>query len=238
MVLYYSQAFTPSAQQTHEIVLDTPYVIDQTKDLLVGWSATHGAGVYPCALDAVTSTHQPLNWLMLDNVWQTMDLDGDWIVHVFIDGKCFSADDCTAEQPYCVSDECVECASAADCAEEESCEDGQCLFLTDTDADGVVDVDDNCPDVCNPQQLDGDSDGIGDLCDSTPGCDGCGTPECETDGQCDSDQDGIFDAQDNCPDTCNDQQLDADDDGIGDVCDGTPGCGGCGAPECEEVCTP
>ena len=47
MELHYSQAFTPAAGQINEIVLDTPYVIDETKDLLIGWSATHSAGTTP-----------------------------------------------------------------------------------------------------------------------------------------------------------------------------------------------
>ena len=36
----------------------------------------------------------------------------------------------------------------------------------DTDVDGVADVDDNCPRVPNPDQLDGDGDGVGDLCEA------------------------------------------------------------------------
>jgi hypothetical protein len=52
----------------------------------------------------------------------------------------------------------------------------------------------------------------------------------------DSDSDGVRDAVDNCPDTCNTQQLDADNDTIGDVCDETSGCGGCGQPACEVSC--
>lgn len=36
---------------------------------------------------------------------------------------------------------------------------------TDTDGDGIIDVDDNCPTVANPNQSDNDNDGIGDLCD-------------------------------------------------------------------------
>ena len=52
----------------------------------------------------------------------------------------------------------------------------------------------------------------------------------------DSDNDGVPDNADNCPTDCNTQQLDADGDGIGDVCDTTPGCGGCGLPQCEQEC--
>ncbi len=109
---------------------------------------------------------------------------------------------------------------------------------TDTDLDGFVDSQDNCPSKCNPQQKDADGDGIGDVCDTAPGCGGCGQTACEVQGQCDSDNDGIADGVDNCPATCNTQQKDADGDGIGDVCDTAPGCGGCGQTVCEAVCTP
>ncbi len=57
---------------------------------------------------------------------------------------------------------------------------------TDRDADGVVDTTDNCPDVFNPQQADGDGDGIGNKCD-----DGS-TPPTDTDG------DGVPDSTDEC----------------------------------------
>ncbi|PKN55529.1 MAG: hypothetical protein CVU56_20835 [Deltaproteobacteria bacterium HGW-Deltaproteobacteria-14] len=40
--------------------------------------------------------------------------------------------------------------------------------LLDRDHDGVVDGGDNCPDTFNPDQLDTDLDGIGDVCDDTP----------------------------------------------------------------------
>ena len=71
----------------------------------------------------------------------------------------------------------------------------------DDDADGHLDVTDNCPTLTNPSQADLDLDGQGDACDL------------------DDDNDGHPDLADNCPSASNVQQRDVDDDGLGDACD-------------------
>ncbi len=40
--------------------------------------------------------------------------------------------------------------------------------LNDRDGDGILDAEDNCPTIPNPDQTDNDSDGVGDACDSCP----------------------------------------------------------------------
>lgn len=78
----------------------------------------------------------------------------------------------------------------------------------DTDNDGVIDNDDNCPNVANPDQADSNNNGIGDACEAT--------------GEPDADNDGRPDTADNCVDVWNVNQADNDNDGIGNVCDATP----------------
>ncbi|NVB79427.1 MAG: hypothetical protein HOV81_13615 [Kofleriaceae bacterium] len=104
--------------------------------------------------------------------------------------------------------------------------------LRDTDGDGKPDIEDNCPSVPNPDQLDSDHDNRGDACDTecsatdidsdhdgTPDhCDLC--PAFPTMGQHDEDSDGIGDECDNCPATANvGQEHAADLDDLGDACD-------------------
>jgi hypothetical protein len=68
------------------------------------------------------------------------------------------------------------------------------VVITDTDNDGFLDVDDNCPMTANNDQADNDGDGQGDVCDN------------------DDDNDGILDINDNCPFE-NSSGFDADNDG-------------------------
>ena len=72
--------------------------------------------------------------------------------------------------------------------------------LSDTDDDSIPDQRDNCVQLANPDQLDINQNGRGDVCD-------------------DFDRDSIINSLDNCPDTPNRQQADEDNDGIGDDCD-------------------
>ena len=89
-------------------------------------------------------------------------------------------------------------------------------WLIDPDADGIYSTTDgsgfetweeylgpydNCPETYNPDQVDLDADGIGDVCDT------------------DMDGDGVPNAGDNCPVTPNEDQIDRDRDGVGDECD-------------------
>ena len=80
----------------------------------------------------------------------------------------------------------------------------------DGDSDGIGDVCDNCP-TFNPDQRDADGDGLGNACDNCPFDDNV--------LQDDIDGDGVGDDCDNCPLDFNPGQTDSDGDGIGDLCD-------------------
>ena len=80
----------------------------------------------------------------------------------------------------------------------------------DGDGDTVLDPEDNCPAVPNPDQADCDDDDVGDVCDPT------------SEGP-DEDSDSVADACDNCPSEANpDQANTRDGDEVGDDCDPRP----------------
>lgn len=105
---------------------------------------------------------------------------------------------------------------------------------TDIDGDGLMDMEDNCPDIYNPNQDDADVDSVGDSCDNClmvynpdqantdedefgDACDNC--PDDYNPGQYDGDSDEVGYICDNCPTLPNPEQEDVDNDGFGDVCD-------------------
>lgn len=133
----------------------------------------------------------------------------------------------------------------------------------DTDGDGVIDRDDNCPSVPNADQQDTDQDGLGDVCDDDADGDGyvAGQDCDDLDAAifepatyfADTDADGygdpddttaactltppngyVADGTDNCPLVSNADQADADGDGTGDACEGDED--GDGIPDDEDNC--
>ena len=101
---------------------------------------------------------------------------------------------------------------------------------SDSDSDGFPDVDlncpepscqkDNCPDIPNPNQVDSDSDGLGNACDNCPNDHNPGQEDVNgnfvgdpCDVGADTDNDGVVDGVDNCPSISNSDQLDTDLDG-------------------------
>jgi hypothetical protein len=98
----------------------------------------------------------------------------------------------------------------------------------DADSDEIGDVCDNCPVVANFNQADTDNDGIGDLCDNCPLIFNPDQEDMDSDmvgDVCDDDLDGdgILNNEDNCSEVYNPNQKDVDDDGIGDICDSPKG---------------
>ncbi|MBN1212207.1 MAG: thrombospondin type 3 repeat-containing protein, partial [candidate division Zixibacteria bacterium] len=73
-------------------------------------------------------------------------------------------------------------------------------YLYDNDLDGIPEDVDNCPEDYNPEQIDTDDDGLGNVCDD------------------DDDGDNIDDWVDNCPSVYNPGQEDSLGNGVGDVC--------------------
>jgi len=80
----------------------------------------------------------------------------------------------------------------------------------DADSDGVGNVCDNCA-FANPEQEDADSDEVGNTCDNCPAVSNA--------GQEDADLDSVGNACDNCPAVANADQADTDGDGVGDACE-------------------
>jgi len=94
----------------------------------------------------------------------------------------------------------------------------------DIDGDRVGDDTDNCLNIYNPDQVDTDNDGLGDVCDIDD-TDNDGYPDTidncmlTANDQTDTDTDGLGNSCDNCTDKSNVDQRDTDGDGYGNLCD-------------------
>jgi len=112
----------------------------------------------------------------------------------------------------------------------------------DVDGDEITNLSDNCPEVANEFQSDGDRDGVGDACDNClriPNPDQADSNGNGMGDACESiydgDGDGVWDGDDNCVGTPNPGQEDGEfacsdsgscihaPDGVGDACDNCPG---------------
>jgi hypothetical protein len=85
------------------------------------------------------------------------------------------------------------------------------LDQADQATDGRGNLCDNCVNVANPTQANGDGDAVGDVCDT-----------CPADPQNDQDADGRCGNVDNCPTVSNPTQTNSDADPYGDACDCRP----------------
>lgn len=118
----------------------------------------------------------------------SFDPDGDTIEHhiVAVDGQ--ELPEPTHEAEICGAGEHVITLQVVDNqGANDSC-DAKVTIEVDTDGDGVLDSDDNCPSDPNPDQADSDGDGVGNACDNCPNV-------ANTD-QADSDGDGVGDVCD------------------------------------------
>jgi hypothetical protein len=93
--------------------------------------------------------------------------------------------------------------------------------VLDQDADGLVNLADNCPTAANPLQEDLDLNGLGDACDGDRDGDGTlnATDTLPDDPNEWTDADGVGDTVDNCLGLDNADQTDTDGDLVGDACD-------------------
>lgn len=182
-------------------------------------------------------------------------------VHTAIEGcpsnNCDDNDPCTLDEMDPATGQCTSisipacgqnnCDDGDPCTTDEIDPNGSCIHvpvpgcngLGDSDMDGIADLNDNCPDQVNPDQLDTDADGIGDLCDADQ--DGDGDPDAS---DCNPTNAAVSQF---APEVCNSMDDDCDGDvdediaAVGQTC--VDPAGVCGVWSCvpgafEPICVP
>lgn len=114
--------------------------------------------------------------------------------HATLGAPCSDVEPCPTGQA-CIAGTCGGAAGNAPDAPADF--DAPVITATDRDGDGIDDVDDNCPDVPNPDQGNEDGDKFGDACDPCP-IEANDTPS-------DPDGDGVADGCDPHPTTPGDK---------------------------------
>jgi len=114
----------------------------------------------------------------IPDVCESPDTDGDGTADIC--DTCTDTDGDGFGDPGFAVNTCPEDGCPADAAKHAPGVCGCGVADADTDADGVLDCNDNCPDVANADQADSNGDGVGDACTPPPagapgGCGvGCG----------------------------------------------------------------
>jgi len=186
-------------------------VIESTAFGTVGCGSATPAAPYNLGR---TTTHEVGHYLLLDHIW----------------GNGCSVDDQVADTPNS-SQEYYDCPSlgASSCGSNDmfmnymDYVNDACMYMFSAGQSTRMEnylatisiLTNNASNVCATSGTDGGDNGEnGDNGDTTP---------------IDTDNDGIADSEDNCPNTANPEQSDSDNDGIGDACD-TPPPATCGVP--------